>query len=62
MGEVQSLKKNCVEGVYVALLSLYVLVLNPHLEHQSLEFNVHLSLHFLMLLLKLEELKAFSFV
>ena len=27
--------------------SLYVLVLNPHLEHQYLEFSVHLSLHFL---------------
>lgn len=27
--------------------SLYVLVLNPHLEQQSLEFSVHLSLHFL---------------
>lgn len=46
--ELQSLKKKkkLCEAVYVAPPSLYVLVLNPHLEHQSLEFSVHLSLHF----------------
>lgn len=44
--ELQSLKKELCEAVYVAPPSLHVLVLNPHLEHQSLEFSVHLSLHF----------------
>ena len=45
-GSCKALKKKLCEAVYVAPPSLYVLVLNPHLEHQSLEFTVYWSLHF----------------